>query len=193
MLLILDKNQDQVSWNVTGTISPSTAPDNDAIPKDVLNGTVIDPGKTGDSGNGYITTGIASILSIPTDTGDVFLAANFYKYGDRTKAGVTEKRGRSTSLAVGIESMAGETITLRPYARLNFDAASTHSDGTHIAASDGYDFGIIVTNDISNSVSVQLGAEYNAQNEFAITFPTGDKLSASGNGYTFSLAAMFFF
>lgn len=191
--LILDKNQDEVSWNVQGTISPSTAPDDDAISEVVVNGAVIDPGKTGDSGNGYMTTGIASTLSIPTGTGDVFLAANFYNYGDRTKAGVTQKRGNSTSFTVGIESMAGETITFRPYARLNFDAASTDSDGTHIAASDGYDFGLIVTNDVSNNVSVQVGAEYNVINDVVLTFPTGDKLSASGNGYNFNLSAMFFF
>lgn len=191
--LILNKNQDKVSWNVIGTISPSTAPDNDAIPEDVFNGTVIDPGKTGDSGNGYMTTGVASTLSIPTGSGDVFLAANFYNYGDRTKAGVTYKKGSSTSFTVGIESMPGETITFRPYARLNFKAASTDSDGTNITASDGYDFGLIVTNDVSNNVSVQVGAEYNVINDVVLTSPTGDKFRLSGNGYNFNLSAMFFF
>ena len=191
--LILDKTQDRISWNVGGAISPSTAPDDAAIPEDVFNGTVISPGKTGDSGNGYMTTGIASAISLPTGAGDVFLAAKFYNYGERSRTGVTFNRGNSTSFTIGIESMTGETITFTPYAALNFDAASTYSDGTNIAASDGYDLGLRITNDISKSVSVEVEAAYNVINDQSVIYSNGDKLNFSGNGFTFNLSAMLFF
>lgn len=191
--LIFDKNQDKISWNVRGTISPSTAPSDSGTSEIVTNGTVTQAGKTGDSGNDYMTTGLASTISLPTGAGDIFLAADFQNYGERTRAGVTYKRGSSSSFTVGLENMVGESITLTPYANLNFDAASTYSTGTNIAANSGYDFGFKVTNDLSKNVSVQAEAAYTVMNDVAVTYANGDKWSYSGKGYTFSLSAMFFF
>lgn len=191
--LVLDKQQDKVSWNLLGAISPSTAPSDPSTSEVVTNGTVTQAGKTGQSGNGYMTTTIASTISLPIGAVDVFLNAHFDNYGERTRAGVTYKRGSSTSFTVGLENMVGEKITLTPYARLNFDAASSYSSGTNIAANSGYDFGFKVTNDVSKNVSVQAGAEYTVMNDVAVTYVNGDKNNFSGKGYTFNLSAMFFF
>lgn len=191
--LILDKQQDRVSWNMFASFSPSSAPSDDGTTEVKINGVVTTAGKAGKSGNGYTTTTIGSTLSIPAGDMDVYLSGEFKNYGDKTDAGVTYKKGGSSSLSVGVESMVGEKVTLTPYARLNMDAASSYSDGTDVAASNGYDLGILVTSDISKSVSVQVGAEYQVVNDSTVTYSSGDKFSISGNGYGLSLAAMFFF
>ncbi len=44
--LLLDKQQDKISWNVLGSISPSTAPSDPSSSEVVTNGTVTQAGKT---------------------------------------------------------------------------------------------------------------------------------------------------
>lgn len=191
--LVLDKQQDKVSWSLLGAISPSTASSDEGTSEVVVNGTVVQTGTSGQSGRGSRSAIIDSTISIPTGIGDAFLSADFRNYGESTSTGVTYKRGSHTSFTVGLEKMLGETITLTPYANLNFDAASTYSDGTNFAANSGHDLGLKVTNDLSKNVSVQAGAEYTVMNDVAVTSSNGDKWNFSGKGYTFDFSAMFFF
>lgn len=190
---VLDKQQDRASLNLLGAISPSTAPSDQGTTEVVTNGTVTTTGKTGESGNGYKTITVAATLSVPTGAADVFVRAQFDNYGERTKAGVTYKRGSRTSFLVGIENMVNEKITITPYANLDLNSASSYSSGTNIASNNSYDLGIKVTNDLSKNVSVRVGAEYNVVDGQAITYSNGSKFYFSGKGYTFGLTTMFFF
>ena len=185
--------QDKLSWNLSGTISPSTAPPDKGAAEIMTNGVVTTAGKTGQSGNGYMAATIASTLSIPIGAADIFLSGQFDKYGSVTTGSVTYQKGSSTSLSAGAESLLSEKITLTPYARLRINAASSYSIGTNIAANNDFDLGMSITNDISNSTSVRIGAEYNVVNDYAVTYANGNKLSFSGKGYTFTLSSMFFF
>ncbi|MBI3480860.1 MAG: hypothetical protein HY016_10990 [Nitrosomonadales bacterium] len=191
--LILDKQQNNLGWDLFGAISPSTAPSDPATSEIVTNGTITQAGKDGQSGNGYMTTTIASAISIPIGIGDFFLAAHLNNYGERTRTGVIYKRGSHTSFSAGLENMVSEKITLTPYAKFNFNAASTYSNGTNIAANSGYDLGFKVTNDLSKNVSLQARLEYTVTNDIAVTYANGDKWNYSGKGYIFDLSAMFFF
>lgn len=191
-LLLLDKHKDRMSWNIVGVISPATAPSDDPTTQVTTNGVVTTAGKNGQSGAGYMTTSLASTVSIPTGAGDVYLAFRYDNNGEKTSAGVVSKTGSFTTFTAGIENMVGDRITITPYAQYLTQAAGYHGT-TVYAANSRYNFGLNVTNDISKNVSVTVGAAYNVRGDLPVTYAGGDKLNFSGNGYTFTASTMLFF
>ncbi|HUX92027.1 MAG TPA: hypothetical protein VMV48_15170 [Gallionellaceae bacterium] len=190
--LFLDKQKDSVSWNAVLLITPSTASSDAAVAEVTTNGTVTTAGKTGGYGNGYLTTAIASTVSVPTSVGDIYLSGRYTTYGEKTTAGVALKSGAKMAITFGIEKMIGDKTTVSPYVRLISQAAG-YSGTTTFATNTAYDLGLNLTNDISKNVSVNVGAEYNSIGDNLTNYANGDKLTLSGSGYALSLSTQIFF
>lgn len=190
--LVLDKQQDRVSWNVYSKFSPAAAASDQGITEIKTNGSVTTAGTTSKSGNGYTTVSAGSTLSIPTGAGDIFLGAMYSDFGEKSTSGVKSKNGSRTDIEFGIESMLGDRTTLTPYVR--YTMRSSGYNGTNNSpASSAFDIGLGLTNDVSKNLSVGILAEYNVLNERVVNYANGDKFSYTANGYTLNLTTMFFF
>lgn len=190
--LLLDKQNDKVSWLVGIMVRPSTASSDAPTPELTSNGAVVQTGKTGGSGNGFLSTMIGTAISIPTGAGDVYFGIRHAVYGEKTTSGVKSKDGGDTWLDLGIEIMPSEKTTITPYVRyLNTEAGYDGTDKS--LASNSLDAGLTVTRDVTNNLSVSFTGEYTKTGDSVTNYSSGDKSTVSGSGFTFGISGMVFF
>lgn len=191
--LILDKQQDQVSWTVAGIISPSTAPSDDGSSEIVTNGIVTSPGQTAKAGRGYTQTGVATALDIPTSIGDVVLTASYYSGGEKNSAGNKTTVGNNKTFGVYLERMINEETTLTPYIGYSMNQDGSYNNQT-TPGNSLYGLGFNVTHDLSKAFSVIAGAYYYRLKNYSYITSAGTiKVDGSGNSYSLFLSTLFFF
>jgi hypothetical protein len=190
--LLLDKQQDKVSWIVLGHYSPSTASSEDGTSEVSINGSVVTPGKTGKPGRGYAETGLATALAIPTGVGDVVLTASFTSGGEKTSAGVKDKYGDTKAFGLYLESMIGERTTLTPF--VGYSMAGADTFGTQTTTSTNYyTLGVGLTHDVSKAFSIKVDTSYLILNDTSYTDNSGMKITYSSKSYGLRLSTLFFF
>ncbi|HLP98041.1 MAG TPA: hypothetical protein VK149_06325 [Sideroxyarcus sp.] len=190
--LVLEKQQDKISWLVRGVISPSTAPADEGVAEVTVNGTVTLQGKTAKPGRGYTRTGFATALAIPTSIGDAVFAASYDGGGERTSSGITRKYGDTKAFNLYLESMINERTTLTPCIGYSMFGAGTYG-AQNVPSNSSYSLGIGLTHDVSKAFSIQANTIYSIQKETTYTNIYGSKITTSGNSYGLSLSTLFFF
>jgi hypothetical protein len=190
--LILDKQQDLLSWTISGAFSPSTAPSGPATTEVVQNGVVTTQGITGQYGKGYTSTHLATTVSIPSSVGDVYLQAVYTNNTEKSSAGIASKVGNISSFILGMESMLSDRTTLTPF--INYSMyADGYNGATIVASYSNYEAGLLVTHDISKTFSVRFGLNYTILNPRTFNYPNGQSWTYSGNGNGMTLSTLIFF
>ncbi len=189
---IFDKEQDKLSWIVGGGFIPSTAASDPGTPQITTNGVITTKGVTGKSGNGYTTTIIGTLVSIPSAIGGVYASILNYTYGSKTTAGVAYQRGSDIVVELGTEYMLNDVTTVTPFLGFVNTASSRHGTST-TAASSSTIIGVALTQDLSKSLSLQGSISSYTTSNVVTTYGNGDVLTLGASGYQFNISAKFFF
>lgn len=190
--LLLDKQQDSLSWLISATYQPSSAPYGAATAQQTQNGVVTTQGVTGQSGNGYSESTLKTVFSVPTGLGDAFLQLQYQINGSRTSGGVVTTNGNMTAASAGIEIPYGDATTFMP--EISIASIASGTSGTTIYQPyTAETIGILTTQDFSKHFSLQLYLTYNIFNSEVSNFANGDTFTFSGNGPEGYIKGLFFF
>ncbi len=190
--LLLEKQESKISWGVGLKFRPATAASDEGDSELTTNGVVTQVGKPGKAGNGYSSTRIGTLISIPAGGGDFYIEATHSVYGEKTTAGVKSKNGSDTTLSFGIEVMPSDKTTIAPYARYMNTSSGYSGTGTKLAYSI-FGAGLSITQDVSKHLSVKFDGAYVKVGDIVTNYSSGDKSTMSGGGLGFNISAMTFF